>query len=71
MRDPLGSRLRGVVVGTVPPYGDVGAVGVILDVHPYLLCDKGHPLCYGQTQDEASVYVCQSCARILDMRRVS
>lgn len=70
-RDPLGSRLRAVAVGMVPPFGDVGAVSIICEPHPYLLCGRGHRLSYGQTFDEAGVYVCPTCETILDMRRVA
>lgn len=71
-RDPLGSRLRAVVVGTVPPYGDVGAVEIIAAPHPYLYCDPcGVRLYVGTTVQGAAVWTCRACERILDARRVS
>lgn len=71
MRDPLGSRMNWAVVDPVAPYGDVGAVEIIVDRHPYLHCDAdGERLYAGETMKGAAVLVCHICRRILDQRRV-
>lgn len=65
-----GCRMLGAVMARVP-YGDVGAVHVLLGEHPYLRChDCAGPLDWGPTSAGATVYVCHPCGRILDTRRV-
>jgi hypothetical protein len=72
MGDALGCRLRGFVVGMDAPYGDVGAVEIVADRHPYLVCSLcGTPVWLGQTGEGATVLVCHTCKRILDARRVA
>jgi len=67
-----GCRLRGGLIFPMPPYGDVGDHGSVeIDVHPYLLCECGVPLWFGQTMMGATVFVCGNCERILDVRRVA
>lgn len=64
-------RIRGAVLGAVAPYGDIGAVSVMCDEHPYLICDPfGHPLWQGRATTGAEVFICHECSRILDKRRV-
>jgi hypothetical protein len=65
-------RIKGAVIYPMPPYGDVGDhVSVMLDAHPYPLCECGVPILFGQTMLGATVFVCGDCERILDVRRVA
>jgi hypothetical protein len=66
-----GCRMRGFAIGPVRPYGDVGAVEVICAPHPYLLCSPcGVRLYQGQATTGATVLICHSCQRIVDVRRI-
>jgi hypothetical protein len=64
-------RMTGAVLGPIAPYGDVGHVEIVAEEHAYLLCwPCGVPLYLGRTTEDATVYVCHSCRRITDTRRV-
>jgi hypothetical protein len=67
-----GCRMRGAALGTVVPYGDVGAVEVTISPHPYLRCfGCDERLWQGDATSGATVLVCRGCERILDTRRVA
>lgn len=65
-------RMTGAVLGPIAPYGDVGSVEILVtEEHPYLRCDPcGVPLRVGLTMEDAMVYDCYACQRIVDTRRV-
>ena len=65
-------RMLGGLLPAVPDWGDVAPFEATVSPHPYLHCvGCGARLWHGETTTGASVYVCRSCKRVADVRRVA